>query len=251
MPAYVKQETAPNPFKENPIMLSPAILALNQLFSKPFRTVLWKMLGITLLLLLLTGIGMQAGLEYLLSMESFLPGWAETGASILAGLGLFFGLGFLIIPVSAIVAGLYVDEVSYIVESTHYPHEAHGRDLPMIDAIFQTIRFLGVVVGVNLLVLILIPFLGLGVPLFFVANGYLLGREYFEQAALRFRPRQEVKELRARHGAKIFLSGLLISLFVVVPFLNLLTPLFATAFMVHVHKWVTGSKPARIVGPTA
>ena len=71
-------------------MLSPAILALNQLFSKPFRTVLWKMLGITLLLLLLTGIGMQAGLEYLLSMESFLPGWAETGASILAGLGLFF-----------------------------------------------------------------------------------------------------------------------------------------------------------------
>nr|WP_321461678.1 sulfate transporter family protein [uncultured Cohaesibacter sp.] len=227
-------------------MLSPAFLALNQLFSKPFRTVLWKMLGITLLLLLLVGIAMQTGLEYLLSMESFLPGWAETAASILAGLGLFFGLGFLIIPVSAVVAGLFLDEVCSTVEETHYPHEGTGRDLPMIEAIVQTIRFLGVVIGVNLLVLILIPFLGLGVPLFFVANGYLLGREYFEQAALRFRSRQEVRELRSRHGAKIFLSGLLISVFVAIPFLNLLTPLFATAYMVHVYKWVTGSKPSRI-----
>ena len=227
-------------------MLSPALMALNQLFSKPFRSVLWKMFGITLLLLLLVGIGMQSGLEYLLSMESFLPGWAETTASILAGLGLFFGLGFLIIPVSAIVAGLFLDEVCSIVESTYYPHVGKGRDLPMMDAIVQTIRFLGVVIGVNILVLILIPFLGLGVPLFFVANGYLLGREYFEQAALRFKSRQEVKELRSRHGAKIFLSGLLISLFVAIPFLNLLTPLFATAFMVHVYKWVSGSKPSRI-----
>nr|WP_321455176.1 sulfate transporter family protein [uncultured Cohaesibacter sp.] len=229
-------------------MLSPAILALNQLFSKPFRSVLWRMLGVTLLLLLLVGIGMQAGLEYLLSMESFLPGWAETAASILAGLGLFFGLGFLIVPVSAVVAGLYLDEVSSIVETTYYPQDGTGRDLPMMEAIVQTIRFLGVVIGVNLIVLILIPFLGLGVPLFFVANGYLLGREYFEQSALRFRSRQEVKELRSRHGAKIFLSGLLISLFVAIPFLNLLTPLFATAFMVHVHKRVTGSIPSRMNG---
>ncbi|WP_316858413.1 EI24 domain-containing protein [uncultured Cohaesibacter sp.] len=99
-------------------MLSPAILALQQLFSKPFRSILWKMLGITLLLLLLVGIGMEAGLEYLLSLESVLPGWAESTASILAGLGLVFGLWFLIIPVSAVVAGLYLDEVSRIVEST-------------------------------------------------------------------------------------------------------------------------------------
>ncbi len=113
----------------------------------------------------------------------------------------------------------------------------------MMDAILYTIQFLGVVILVNLVVLILIPFLGLGIPLFFVANGYLLGREYFEQAALRFRTKAEVKELRARHGAKIFMSGLLIAGFVAVPLLNLLTPLFATALMVHVHKRVTGSRP--------
>lgn len=224
-------------------MFSSAILAFNQLFSKPFRSVLWKTLGITLLLLVLLWIGMESGIGYLLSMETFLPGWAETTATILTGLGFFFGLWFLIIPVSTVVASLFLDEISHVVETTHYPHEAYGRDMPMFAAITQTIRFLGVVILVNLIVLLLIPFLGLGVPLFFVANGYLLGREYFEQAALRFRTRAEVKELRARHGAKIFLAGLFIAVLVAVPLLNLLTPLFATAFMVHVHKRLSGSMP--------
>ena len=224
-------------------MFSSATLAFNQLFTKPFRSVLWKMLGITLLLLALVWAGTQAGLAHLLTLENFLPGWAETVASILAGLGVVFGLWFLIIPVSTVVAGLFLDEVSHVVEDTHYPHEPHGRDLPVGEAIIQTLRFLLVVIGVNLIVLLMIPFLGLGVPLFFIANGYLLGREYFEQAALRFRGRQEVKELRQRHGAKIFFAGLLIAGFIAVPLLNLLTPLFATAFMVHVHKKLTGSKP--------
>lgn len=224
-------------------MFASALLAFNQLFTKPFRSVLWKMLGITLLLLALVWVGMREGIEYLLTLEDFLPGWAEAAATIITSLGLFFGLWFLIIPVSTVVASLFLDEVSRTVEDRHYPHEANGRDLPLGEAIIQTLRFLGVVIGVNLIVLLLIPFLGLGVPLFFIANGYLLGREYFEQAALRFRSRAEVKELRSRYGGRIFIAGLLIAGFIAVPLLNLLTPLFATAFMVHVHKRLTGSKP--------
>ena len=224
-------------------MFSSAFLAFNQLFTKPFRSVLWKMLGITLVLLALVWLGMREGITYLLTLENFLPGWAESVATIVTSLGLIFGLWFLIIPVSTIVAGLFLDQVSAVVEEQHYPHEAPGKDLPILDAIIQTLRFLGVVILVNLFVLLLIPFLGLGVPLFFIANGYLLGREYFEQAALRFRSREDLKELRTRHGGKIFLSGLLIAGFIAVPLLNLLTPLFATAFMVHVHKRLTGSKP--------
>ncbi|PLW76484.1 sulfate transporter family protein [Cohaesibacter celericrescens] len=224
-------------------MLSSALLAFNQLFTKPFRSVFWKMLGITILLLGLVWVGIESGIEYLLTLEDFLPGWAETVAKVITGFGFFFGLWFLIIPVSTIVAGLFLDQVSHVVEDTHYPHEPHGRDLPIMDAVFQTIRFVLVVIGVNLVVLLMIPFLGLGIPLFFIANGYLLGREYFEQAALRFRNQTELKELRARHGAKIFIGGVLIAIFISIPLLNLLTPLFATAFMVHVHKKFTGSKP--------
>ena len=71
-------------------MFASALLAFNQLFTKPFRSVLWKMLGITLLLLALVWVGMREGIEYLLTLEDFLPGWAESAASIITSLGLFF-----------------------------------------------------------------------------------------------------------------------------------------------------------------
>lgn len=227
-------------------MISSAYLAFSQSFSQPFRSVLFKSLGITLLLLALIWAGSQAGLAHLLSLENTLPGWAETAASIIAGLGVVFGLWFLIVPVSAVVASLFLDDISRVVETTHYPSEEPGRDLPVGEAMVQAIRFLGVVIGVNLLVLLMVPLLGLGFIIFFPANGYLLGREYFEQAALRFRSPEEVKALRKRHGAKIFLCGLVIAGFIAVPILNLLTPLFATAFMVHVHKRLSGSTPTNI-----
>ena len=39
-------------------------------------------------------------------------------------------------------------------------------------------------------------FAGLGVIILFLANAYLLGREYFELAAMRFRPPAEAKAMR-------------------------------------------------------
>ncbi|MCT4655597.1 MAG: sulfate transporter family protein [Cohaesibacter sp.] len=224
-------------------MISSASLAFSQLFTQPFRSVLWKTLGITLLLLALIWALSQAGLAHLLTLEDFLPGWAETVASIIAGLSVVFGLWFLIVPVSAVVASLFLDDISEVVEHTHYPMDTPGRSLGMGEAMIQALRFLGVVLLVNIVVLMMVPLLGLGFIIFFPANGYLLGREYFEQAALRFRSPAEVKELRAKHGAKIFLCGLVIAGFIAVPILNLLTPLFATAFMVHVHKRLSGSRP--------
>ena len=70
----------------------------------------------------------------------------------------------------------------------------------------------------------------------FLANAYLLSREYFLLAAMRFRPPPEAKAMRRAHRRQIFLAGLLIALFVSIPIVNLATPLFAMAMMVHMHK---------------
>jgi CysZ protein len=67
----------------------------------------------------------------------------------------------------------------------------------------------------------------------------LLGREYFELAAMRFRPAPEAKAMRRRHQTTIFIAGLFIAGFVSIPILNLATPLFGTALMVHMHKRLT------------
>ena len=78
---------------------------------------------------------------------------------------------------------------------------------------------------------------------FLGANGYLLGREYFELAAMRFRPPAEARAMRLHYQGRIFLAGLIIAGFVAIPVLNLCTPLFATAFMTRVHKRLAGAEP--------
>lgn len=95
---------------------------------------------------------------------------------------------------------------------------------------------------VNAVALPLVLFVGFGVLVFLVANAYLLGREFFELAALRHHNEQTVRRLRARHSGKIFAAGLIVAAFLAVPMVNLLGPLFATAFMVHFQKRIAAEE---------
>jgi CysZ protein len=89
---------------------------------------------------------------------------------------------------------------------------------------------------VNILVLLLTLLTGVGLASFFLLNGYLLGREYFELAAMHHRAPSEAVALRRRHSGQVYLAGVIISGLGAVPVLNLLTPLLATAFMTRLYK---------------
>jgi CysZ protein len=78
---------------------------------------------------------------------------------------------------------------------------------------------------------------------FFLATAWLLGREYFELAAMRFRSPAEAKAMRKHHGTQVFIAGLFIAAFVSIPIVNLATPLFGMAFMVHIHKRLSRPRP--------
>jgi CysZ protein len=93
-----------------------------------------------------------------------------------------------------------------------------------------------------LVYLVAVPFLlvgGLGLVIFFLATAYLLGREYFELAAMRHVPVAEAKHLRKTRGGTVFVAGMFIAAFVSIPIVNLAAPLFAMAFMVHMYKRMT------------
>ena len=213
-------------------MIAAASKALDQLLSVPFRTVLFRSLALTLGLL----IAAIVGLTTLLGALVVLPGWLETLIQVAGGLGLVVASVFLVAPISSAIAGLFLDEIAGRVERAHYPHDPPGRELPLAEGLWLSAKFALVVLGVNVCVLLLLLLPGINVLAFFVANGYLLGREYFELAALRHMPLAEAKRLRRAHRGRIFLSGLMIAALVSVPVLNLLTPLVATAFMVHIYK---------------
>ncbi|WP_018182341.1 sulfate transporter family protein [Kaistia granuli] len=222
-------------------MLSAAWLALTDIWTPPFRSVLWKSLALTLVLL----VGVWFGLQWLVVTFADWPSqpWIQTSVAIVTGFGLVIGLGFLIAPVSALLAGLFSDDIAQVVEQTHYPQDPPGRGLSFIDSIVSTLGFTATVILVNLVCLILLLVPGVNLVAFFIGNGYLLGREFFEAAASRFRPVEAARQLRRENAVTVFLGGFVIALFLAIPILNLLTPLFATAFMTHLHKRVTGSRP--------
>ena len=103
-------------------------------------------------------------------------------------------------------------------------------------ALWLATKFAGVSLIVNLAALALFLIPGVNALVFYLANSYLLGREYFELAALRFRSLEDVRALRRRRAVYLFLCGMFIAAFVSVPLLNLLTPLFGASFMVRVHQ---------------
>jgi CysZ protein len=214
-------------------MIKDATAAFAEIFSPRFRTVLWKVLALTAALLLLA----TAALHHtLLSFVHLSYPWLQTAVSVFAGVGLLLASIFLVAPISTLVAGFFVDDLAERVERDIDPHGEPGRALPLMRAAALSLRFAIVSVGVTALALVLLLVPGINAIAFVGANAYLLGRQYFEFAALRYRSFEDAKALRLRHWPTVLFAGLLIALFVSVPLLNLLTPLFGTALMVRVHK---------------
>ncbi|MEZ2328335.1 sulfate transporter family protein [Mesorhizobium sp. RCC_202] len=223
--------------------------AASQLFSPEFRSVFVKTLGLTLLALVALWFGIESLLGWLAWpwLEALLPGlpaWAGWLGAIVAGIILAIGVALLVAPVTAIIAGLFLDDVAAVVERTDYPNDPPGRPLPALRSLALAIKFFGVVILGNIVALLLLLVPGVNIAAFFVVNGYLLGREFFEFAAMRFRSEAEAKALRRKYAGTVFLAGLVIAVFLAVPLINLLTPLFAAAMMVHLHKAVSARERA-------
>jgi CysZ protein len=235
-------------------MLDAAAKALSQMFSPPFRTILLKSTGLALVLIVLVGIALHRVLVWLAGAgETWAEGMLGSGAhttlvviawilSIAAGLGIVVGSVLLMPAVTALVGSFFVDDIALEVERVHYPNEPPGTPLPLARAAIEGIKTALLAVVVYLIALPFLLFAGAGFVIFFIATAYLLGREYFELAAMRFHPVAEAKALRRMNQSTAFLAGLFIAAFVSIPIVNLATPLFAMAMMVHVHKKVASSQ---------
>ena len=242
-------------------MIDAATKALSQMFSGPLRRVLLKAVGLALLLIVIIGIVMQRLLAHLADSgatwaeqtSGFAPhsAWAALAwvLSIMASLGIVTGALFLMPAVTAFVGSFFVDEVAGLVEREYYPAEPPGRELPFFRAIFEGLKIALLSLVVYLFALPFVLFAGFGLIILFLANAYLLSREYFELAAMRFHPVDEAKSLRKTHAGTVFLAGMVIAVFVSIPILNLATPIFAMAFMVHIHKNIAGRR-VELIEPT-
>ncbi|WP_425907354.1 sulfate transporter family protein [Nitrobacter sp. TKz-YC02] len=238
-------------------MIGAAVNALMQILSPPMRAILWRAIGLALVLIVVVSVGLQRLLSWLAGSSEL---WAETMLgpafhtplnilawvlSIAAGLGIVFGAVFLMPAITSLVAGVFVDDVAEIVEHEYYPADRSGAALPIGLAMAEGVKTALLTLLVYLIALPFV-FVGVGVIVFFVATAWLLGREYFELAAMRFRSPAEAKAMRRDNASTVFMAGLIIAAFVAIPIVNLATPLFGMAFMVHLHKRLSGPRPELI-----
>lgn len=216
-------------------MFAAAAKALMQLTDRRTRRVLWWSLlaaaGLFASLLALAWIGLY-------ETRLFALGPLEWIADALGGLAAVV-LAVLLFPgVAGLALTLFLEDVAAAVEARHYPDLPAPRAQPLAEVAATALAFTGVTVAVNLLalplygVLLLVP--PLNVFVFYALNGYLVGREYYELVALRRLDARGAAALRRRHAGRVVAAGVVIALLATVPVANLLTPVVATAFMVHV-----------------
>lgn len=221
-------------------MLGHAGKAFSQIFHPSFRSAFFKALGITILLVVALWAAALAALGYVPEFE--LADWLDTAVQWVLGLGIVAAsiivTPYLIAPVAAAAIAFFLEDVASAVEIRHYPGAPMPRNQPFGEIIVTALRFLLAVIIVNLIALpfyILAFFVaGLGLFLYVLVNGYLVGREYFELVALRHMPRSEAQAMRKRHLGTVFLAGGITSALFLIPVVNLIAPLFGTALMVHV-----------------
>ncbi len=215
-------------------MLKDLLRTLRQLPDRRFL----KVLGVSLLLAALLYVGLVAAVAWALtSFSLFELTWLDRLVDVLGWIA-FAWIAILLFPSFAMaIQGLLLEDVAQAVESRYYPDLPEPRPQSWGELIVTTLQLLLTVLAVNLLLLpvylalIFVPPLNLA--LFYLVNGWLLGREYFETVALRRLEPREARTLRRRNRSQVWLTGAVIAALFSIPFVNLTAPVIGTALMLH------------------
>lgn len=214
--------------------------AIGQMPDPRFRRVLW--LGIMLTIALLVGAyalilwfisattseGIEIpGVDGPVTWIGDLLGWGSLAIMLVLSV-------FLMVPVASAITSLFLDDVAQAVEDKHYPHLKPVPRVPFFDGLRDTVNFLGVLIGANILAIfayMALPFLSFAI--FYGLNGYLLGREYFQVVAMRRLGRKGAKDLRKQHKGQIWMAGCLMAVPLSIPLINLVIPILGAATFTH------------------
>ncbi|HSG57731.1 MAG TPA: EI24 domain-containing protein [Paracoccaceae bacterium] len=221
------------------LIFSAFFKSLAQIGDRRFRRVLMLGMALTLALLVAAYAGFLWVMNMVVGDTTTLPLIGEvTWLDDLLGWGSFLLMlvlsVFLMVPVASAVTSLFLDEVAQAVEDRHYPQLAPAPKVPFGDAFRDTLNFLGVLIGANIVALLLYAMMPpAALFIFWALNGYLLGQEYFHLAAMRRIGHNGAKAMRKRHRGTIWAAGVLMAMPLTVPLLNLVIPILGAATFTH------------------
>lgn len=221
------------------LIITSFLSALTQMGDRRFRKVLGLGILLTIALLVATYAGFLWVLDLFVGETAYVPLIGEVTwlNDLLSWSSLFFMVllsVFLMVPVASAITSMFLDEVAQAVEDRHYPNLPPVPRLPFSEGLRDTVSFLGVLIGANLLAFILYAlFSPFALFIFWALNGFLLGREYFQLAAMRRVGRDGAKALRKKNWGTIWIAGTLMAMPLSLPLVNLVIPIFGAATFTH------------------
>lgn len=223
------------------VIFSAFLRTLGQLGDTRFRRVL--LLGIVLTLALLVGAcaAVFVLLQWMFGPEATLPLFGPVSwlGDFLSWTSLFVMLAlsiFLMIPVASAITSMFLEDVADAVEDRHYAHLSPATPVPFGEALRDTVSFLGVLIGANIMALFLYAIFSPLTPfIFYGMNGYLLGREYFTLVAMRREGRAGARRMLRENSLTIWAAGILMAVPLTVPVMNLVIPILGAASFTHIY----------------
>jgi len=160
-------------------------------------------------------------------------GWLDTLVNWIVGAVSGIGGWFILPAFIVLISGVFQEITIYKVEAADYPDHIRTNEPHLWPDIMHDIRFTLKALSLNILVL---PFyfVGIGFVLSIALNSYLLGREFFENAAGYHIGKPKARELGRLNRKTVYGSGFVVTILTLVPILNLFAPIVAIIWMVHV-----------------
>lgn len=216
-------------------MIDALIKAIAQLNDKAIQVTLLLSIGTAIVVFFV----LWSVIGFLLTETAlFQLAWLETVIDFMGGLATLVVTWFLFPGIVSAVMALFLDAVARAVEAKHYPGLPPAEGTTLGETVVASLRFLVILVALNLFMLLFLIFPPVFPFVFYSVNGYLLGREYFELVSLRRMDLTRARDIRKQRQGTLFVFGICIALLLTIPVINLLTPIVATAAMVHLfEKW--------------
>ena len=148
-----------------------------------------------------------------------------------------------------VIVSFFDSRIAAIIERQDYPASPVTAS-SFWPEMLHDLRFSAVVIVLNIAVLPLYVFFHVFSPvIFYLLNGYLLGREFFVMAARRHMPAYDAEALRKRHARPVLAAGVMLTVMATIPIVNLFAPFWGIAVMVHLYHRLAGTPSSQLLPP--
>jgi CysZ protein len=213
--------------------------ALRKTVKSLFSSKVFGVMIMTVVATVFTLMGFMALIVFLLSFIPSFLGFSVLDYLPFAGYFTATFITLLLFPIlMPVILSFFDVQIIEAIEARDYPKTKPQIKRKYGSKFLRDMRFVLIVLVVNILVIpfYLIPFLN--IILFPLLNGFLFGREFFMINARRHLTIKDAKKLRREHSGIIVLAGILFMMIAMIPLVNLIAPFWGIALMTHLfHKY--------------